>query len=209
MSSSVVYYNDKPIRFSKVHFYLSDITIGETELFEVTLIDLTKTHLDQQSSRIGTTLEFSKVPIGDYSSFAFGVGVSPDLNRTKPEDYATNHPLGIDNGGEYWEAWDSYIFVKIEGQYDIEGDGFNENDIAFAYHIGQDEMYKKLSASFESPIVLTADELANIDFKLDIKKLFVQPDGQLMPHTQHDPNNQLEAMQIIMDNFKDALTFNL
>ena len=198
-------YNGKPIRFSKVNFYLSDITLGETELFEVTFVDLTETHVTEQSSREGTLINFSKVPVGDYGSVAFGVGVSADLNRTRPEDYSTSHPLGVDNSGEYWEAWNSYIFVKIEGQYDADGDGFDAEDVSFAYHIGQDEMYKNWSTDFENPITLESDALSSVEFQLDIKKLFIQADGQLLPLTTHDPNNQLDTMRMIMSNFSSAL----
>lgn len=207
ISEEVYEYNGKPIRFNKINFYLSDITIGETALNDIILIDITKTHLDTQSSRSGTNLEFSKVPVGIYNSVAFGVGVSPDLNRTKPEEYATNHPLGADNIEGYREDWDSYIFVNIEGQYDVDGDGFGPEDISFAYHVGQDDMYKQLPMDFNSPITLTPEELFTINFKLDIKKLFLQPDGQLFPLSTRDTSNQIDTMQMIMDNFNQALDY--
>ena len=198
-------YAGNPIRFSKVNFYLSNFTLGETEVSDVNYIDLTKTHTDQAAAEIGTSRSFLKIPVGEYNSMAFGVGVAPDLNRTKPSDYSTSHPLGADNSAEYWEAWDSYIFVKIEGQYDVDGDGFDGEDVAFAYHIGQDEMYKNWSTDFENPITLESDALSSIEFQLDIKKLFIQADGQLLPLTTHDPNNQLDTMRMIMSNFSSAL----
>jgi len=200
-------YAGNPIRFSKVSFYLSNVTLGETEVSDVNYIDLTKTHTDQAASEIGTSRSFLKIPVGEYNSMAFGVGVAPDLNRTKPSEYSTSHPLGADNSAEYWEAWESYIFVKIEGQYDVDGDGFDGEDVAFAYHIGQDEFYKSLNDTFETPLSLEAGTPANINFLLDIKKLLTTGTGELLPLEAHDPNNQRDVMQMIMNNFSTALVY--
>jgi len=209
MNENVYDYNGNSIRFSKVNFYLSNITLGGVELSDITYVDLTKTHVNEGAAKEGTALSFSKIPVDDYKTIAFGIGVSADLNRTKPGDYSTSHPLGSDNSGEYWEAWDSYIFVKIEGQYDADGDGFDGEDVSFAYHVGQDEFYKKLSADFESPIALQAGVDTNIEFRIDIKKLFTKADNELMTLSAHDPNNQMETMQLIMDNFTKALRYIL
>jgi len=200
-------YAGKPIRFSKVSFYMSNVTLGETEVSDVNYVDLTKTHTDQAAAETGTIMNFPKIPVGEYNSMAFGIGVAPDLNRTKPSDYSTSHPLGADNSGEYWEAWESYIFVKIEGQYDADGDGFDGEDVAFAYHIGQDEMYKSISATFDSPLLLEENTPTNISFSLDIKQLLTTGTGELLPLDTHDPNNQMDVMRMIMNNFPAALIY--
>ena len=200
-------YLDKPVRFSKVNFYVSDIAVlkpdGETEISEIQFIDLTKTHTSEQASREGTIMNFPKIPVGEYNGLKFGIGVSADLNRTTPSDYATSHPLGADNSGEYWPDWDSYIFAKIEGQYDLNGDGFDGEDIAFAYHTGTDKVYQELI--FENLMTLKRGSATNLNFELDIKELLTLPRGDLIELEQHDPNNQVEEMIIIMKNFKNAL----
>lgn len=203
-------YNGRPVRFSKINFYISDLVVlsdlGERELSEIYFVDLTKTHSSLEQANKGTEIEFSRIPVGDYSGLKFGVGVAADLNRTTPSDYSTSHPLGADNSGEYWDAWDSYIFAKIEGQYDLDDNGFDGNDIAFAYHTGMDRVYTSLELDNQNS--LKAGETANINFELDIKQLFAFPNGDLLELEQHDPNNQIEEMIIIMKNFKKALTFN-
>ena len=200
-------YAGNPIRFSKVSFYVSNVTLGETEISDVNYIDLTKTHTDKVSAERGTTMDFPKIPVGEYQSVAFGIGVAPDLNRTKPSDYSTSHPLGADNSGEYWEAWNSYIFVKIEGQYDADGNGFDGEDIAFAYHVGQDELYKTLKATFDSPLLLEVDTQTDINFSIDLKKLLTTGTGELLPLDVHDPNNQMDIMRMIMGNFSNAIEY--
>ncbi len=200
-------YLGKPVRFSKINFYVSDLVVlkpdGETEISDIQFIDLTKTHTSEQTSREGTIMTFPKIPVGEYNGLKFGVGVAADLNRTTPSDYATSHPLGADNSGEYWADWNSYIFAKIEGQYDLDNNGFDGEDIAFAYHTGTDKVYQELV--FENLMTLKGDNSTNLNFELDIKELLTLPRGDLLELEQHDPNNQIEEMLIIMGNFKDAL----
>lgn len=200
-------YLGKPVRFSKINFYLSDLIVsnndGDTELTEIQFINLTETHNSIESAENGTRLGFSRVPAGVYNKLKFGIGVPADLNRTTPADYSNSHPLGLDNGGEYWEAWDSYIFAKVEGQYDIDGDGFDGDDISFAYHAGMDNVYQRLE--LDNQRNLTVGETVNFDFELDIKELLTLPRGDLLELEAHDPNNQIEEMIVIMSNFKTAL----
>jgi len=177
---------------------------GETDLSEIQFIDLTKSHNSQADSEIGTAMSFSNVPVGTYNQLSFGVGVPVDLNKTNPSDYSTTHPLGADNSGEYWEAWDSYIFAKFEGQLDTNGDGFDGDDISFAYHTGGwPELYEEVE--FDNNLVLSAGETTDLVFELDIQQLFKQGQGDLLPLSPHDPARQVPEMFVIMMNFQEAL----
>jgi hypothetical protein len=201
-------YVGKAVRFSKINFYVSELVIGnedgDTELSEIEFVDLTSTHNTEAGAAKGTIKTYPKVPVGSFNQLKFGIGVAADLNRTSPADYSTNHPLGADNSGEYWEAWNSYIFVKIEGQYDDNNDGtFNGQDISFAYHAGRDNLYQRLE--LDQIQTLEAGKTTTLNFELDIKKLLSLPKGDLITLEPHDPNNQLEEMVIIMRNFEKAL----
>ena len=201
-------YQGNKVRFSKVNFYLANLSVanddGETELSEIQFIDLSLTHNTAADAAKGSVTTFSRIPVGSYKFLKFGIGVPADLNKTNPSDYSTSHPLGADNSGEYWEAWNSYIFAKIEGQYDENGDGeIDGNDISFAYHTGMDRVYQEME--LDNIISLNAGETTNLDFELDVRTLFTQPRGDLFDLEPHDPNNQIGEMIIIMDNFKRAL----
>ncbi len=200
-------YKGNPIRFTRINFYVSDMAAvnndGETELAEIQFINLTETHKTQVDAEQGTVMTFSKVPVGTYNQLKFGVGVPADLNKTNPSDYSTSHPLGADNSGEYWEAWDSYIFAKIEGQFDTDGNGFDGNDISFAYHAGRDNLYSPIK--LDNSINLTAGNTTELVFELDIKTLFSFPQGDLIDLESHNPNGHGAENFLIMDNFKRAL----
>ena len=201
-------YQGKQIRFSKVNFYLANLSAanddGETELAEIKFIDLSLTHNSAADAAKGSVSSFSRIPVGAYKFLKFGIGVPADLNKTNPSDYSTSHPLGADNSGEYWEAWNSYIFAKIEGQFDENGDGdINGDDISFAYHAGTDRVYQEIE--LDNIINLNAGETTKLDFELDVKTLLSFPRGDLIDLEPHDPNNQIEEMIIIMSNFRRAL----
>ncbi|MEM1120996.1 MAG: MbnP family protein [Bacteroidota bacterium] len=202
-------YATGPVRFSKINFYIADLVAvnndGETELSEIRFIDLTKSHNTPLESSQGTVVNFSKVPVGVYNQLKFGVGVPADLNKTNPSDYSTTHPLGADNSGEYWEAWNSYIFMKVEGQWDANDDGFDVDDINFAYHVGgRDALYEPVEQ--DNSLNLRAGETTNLTFELDVKTLFTFPDdGTLLRLEPHDPNSQVAEMFFLMNNLKRAL----
>ena len=201
-------YNGMPIRFTRINFYISNLVIvnddGETDLTEIQFIDLTQTHRNPIDSEIGTVMSFSNVPVGSYNQLKFGVGVPVDLNKTNPSDYSTTHPLGADNSGEYWEAWDSYIFAKIEGQFDVNGDGFDADDINFAYHTGgRPDLFAPIE--LDNNLVLSGGETTDLIFELDVAQLFKQGLGDPLTLSAHDPSRQIPEMLVIMGNFQRAL----
>jgi len=201
-------YEGKSVRFSKVNFYLANLVAvnddGETELSEIQFIDLTSTHNTTTTAEKGTTKSFSRVPTGAYNYLQVGVGVPSDLNKTNPSDYGTNHPLGSSNNNEYREDWKGYVFVRLEGQYDKDGDGFASNDIDFAYEIGgRANLYKTID--LDNSLNLSAGETTTLDFELDVRRLLTRPAGSLIPIIDYDPNDQNEERQIIMNNFEKAL----
>ncbi len=202
-------YKGNPIRFSKVTFYLANLVVvnddGERELSDIQFIDLSLTHNTPEDAAKGSIVNFTRVPVGVYRFLRFGIGVPVDLNKTNPSDYSTSHPLGADNSSEYWEAWNSYIFAKIEGQYDENEDGtIDGNDISFAYHAGMDRAYPD-ELEFDNILNLSAGETTNLNFELDVQKLLVWPHGEPFPLEPHDPNNQTEEMIVLMNNFRKAL----
>jgi len=201
-------YEGSQVRFSKVNFYLANLSAvnddGDTEVSEIQFIDLSLTHNTAADAAIGSISSFSRIPVGTYKFLKFGVGVPADLNKTNPSDYSTSHPLGADNGGEYWEAWDSYIFAKIEGQYDENGDGVFD-DVSFAYHTGDVGKNVYFEREIDQIINLSAGETTSLNFELDVKQLLTWPQGQPFRLEPHDPNNQIEEMIIIMENFRNAL----
>ncbi len=154
-----------PVFFTKYSLFLSDITLhgaeGEYVLSNVEFIDLLTDVVTQQEAMNGKTISFNDVPAGTYNSISFNIGVPPEVNRTVPAEYDPDHPLS--NNGEYWVGWSSYIFHKIEGQMDSDGD--NVLDAGIALHIGSDEAFRSLRIDREIIIDEGSEEIG-ISFDL-------------------------------------------
>ncbi|MEM6319034.1 MAG: MbnP family protein [Bacteroidota bacterium] len=203
-------YLGNPVRFSKINFYIADLVVinndGETELSDILFVDLNKSHQDLEDAMDGTVMSFQRVPEGKYNRLRFGVGVPADLNKTRPADYSKTHPLGADNSEEYWEPWNSYIFTRIEGQYDRNGNGFDGDDVNFAYFTGTDRVFTNIDLDYE--IDIETGNTTNLNFELDIQKLLSLPRGDMIELEESDPANQIDEMFIIRNNFRTALTLN-
>lgn len=201
-------YESNQVKFSKVSFYLADLVAvnddGETELSEIQFIDLSLAHNTLTDAEEGFQMKFSRTPVGTYKYMKFSIGVPSDLNRTTPADYSKSHPLGTNNSAQYSEEFNGYIFAKIEGVYDKDGNGFDDSDINFIYNTGgRDNLY--IPIEFDTPFALKTGEATKLDFELDIKRLLTRPFGSLIPIIDYNPNDLNEERRIIMDNFEFAL----
>lgn len=196
-------YDDKVILFDKFNTYLSDITLvngaRETKLSDIEWVDFTP-DIAPDNKAVDVTFKFT-VPDGDYTGIKLGYGVRADLNAKTPADYPVGHPLYLEN--EYWNGWSSYIFTKIQGRYDLNGDNTPEANLF--YHCGSNAVYN--TATINRSITVSGD--ASLIVVFDLKKLFTF-NGQLLDltdpanqATSHDASN-ITLGQKIMSNFKNA-----
>jgi hypothetical protein len=189
-------YGNRTINFSRFSTYLSNIEAvnsdGAEEVSEIEYVEFTNDTVKQ--SVIKRTFS---APAGDYSALRMGFGVAPGLNKKRPSDFDTKHPLYLEN--EYWIGWKSYIFTKIEGNYDANGDGTPET--ALTYHCGDDQVF------FTADILsnFTVDANGNITVDFDLKKAFTF-EGQLLDlevtanrNTSHSASNLTLGKKMIQN----------
>ncbi len=206
-------YNGIDIQFSKVRFFVSEISLiqagAETEIEDVEMIDITSSNTNETAAIAGFNMGSRTVPAGVYDGVKIGLGVTSDNNSLLPAEFSSTHPLGDES--DYWPVWNSYIFSKLEGRYDADGDGMFEGSLV--YHIGTDGLYQM--KMFED-LSLRMDENQSLDFEfhIDIKDIFrengsfinIETDG----FTHTDPSNpeQMELSTLVATNWKSALSFN-
>lgn len=203
------YEDNLPIKFQLFNFYISDITLVQEDapidpalqLSEVELVTFQNT-ISTEEAEQGLTFTYDKIPVGVYSGIQLGIGIAPDLNATQPGNYAPGHPLD-DN---YWSWARGYVFSKIEGNTDLDGDGqFNDK---LTYHMGADDLYQVVTYTFPTPLNLNSDEPLQLSFNVDMHEVLVN-DGQyldfnVMEQTQ-DHNNNPDIYQFLWDNLVDAI----
>lgn len=186
-------------------FYVSDIELVQANgqavrLSEIELISFSD-DLNEAQAQEGYLRTYADIPAGQYERIRFGLGISPDLNATQPGNYSPNHPLA-DN---YWSWALGYIFSKIEGVADVDGDGVFSEKLTF--HTGADELYRVLE--FEGPFVVPANgDDVEINFEVDLKEVLVKGNQFIdfrIPDDTQDHNTDEDVYRFIWANLSDAV----
>ena len=188
-------YNGKKVRFSRLSFYVSNVFTQATD-DHISTIDF-KDIDDSTKATKGLILNLKSFPTGNKSFFDIAIGVTRDLNSKKPKDYPTTNPLS--ESSNYWDAWNSYIFFKLEGSIDKDGDGQYETGITL--HAGGDEVYQ--SMKFPKTFSIKENETTPLSTELDLNKLLTGIDMETYNSTHQI--GDLPTMKKMMGNFQTAL----
>lgn len=167
------YRDDAQIKWQLFQFYLSDLELVSSEnglsnqmLSQVESVNFGDIQSESDALE-GFKLRFNDIEIGDYSGLQFGLGVAPELNATQPSDYDPSEPLAIISN--YWEAASSYIFTKMEGNADLDGDGqFGEEEEKITYHLGADDLFKSRSLPYR--IEITENNMTSVVINVNLLK---------------------------------------
>lgn len=195
-------YNGKKVRFSRLSFYVSNIYADKGSFsgsyvdIPIAMIDF-KDIDDSTKAAKGLILNLNSISSGDKSAFNFYIGVSSDLNSKKPKDYPTTNPLS--ETSNYWDAWNSYIFFKLEGSMDKDGDGQYETGITL--HAGGNEVYQIMN--FSKSFSIKENETTPLSMELDLNKLINGIDMETYNSTHQI--GDLPTMKKMMGNFQTAL----
>lgn len=201
-----------PFRITLLRFFVGDVTLlgtdGDTTVLDIADLDFSLNQGAEATAAEGQSIVIANPPVGTYTGIRFGVGVPGDLNRMAPAEFLAGHPLS--NPAEYWEAWQSYIFAKIEGQADANANGdYSDDNVSFLYHSGTQGQYVTLD--FDRPIEIKGCETTRLDFGLDVPRLFYNDTDTLdilnnnFQHTGNPDDPNYDITYFLMQNFGGAL----
>jgi len=187
------------IEFSRVSFYLTNISLANEGIAYTggeVYVDLTTAHADLESANKGLDLVLDNIEEKKIDVLSFDLGLSPTLNATVPSDYPSSNDLS--RTGEYWSNWNSYVFAKIEGRMDRDGDGIKDG---FTLHLGSDAAARSLN--FDN-----AEGDNEMELTIDVEKVFNT--GSLY-NLVETPNihslNQIDKINQLMDNLASSIEF--
>lgn len=214
---TLTYEDGTPFNISKLQFFMSDVLLNsensadpntplETELSEVQLINFASANATAAGAAQGVTATFGRVPTGAYTALKFGLGVIPEFNDDVPADYSSSHPLGASSN--YWEVWESYIFLKLEGRTDTTGDG--EFDQSLLYHTGTNPLFQS-GLTFNVNLDMDENTPGTVVLELDVKQILAPSTGTPIDiindgfsHTNPEVAGQVTLSTSVMQNFSSA-----
>ncbi len=180
------------LQFTHLSMLISDIALlspsGPRPLSDIELVDLSFD--DVPSASEGYTIRIDGIPSGTYTGISFGIGVPPDVNNQKPSEFPSTNPLS--RNGFYWEAWNSYIFMKTEGKMDTGGPGPFETN--FAYHTGTDELFRTLEGSI--PLTIADGQTTDLNISFDYAEILKSVNISEFPQN-HNPEDSVQIAQIV------------
>ena len=199
--NNVYDYNGKKIRFEKLQFFIAyeagnlETAVGDNTP-KTALVKLTNL-TDSVSAVAGVTVD---IPLASrtWNSINMGIGIPKTLNAKLPKDFS--FPDGMSDSGNYWDSWQSYIFAKLEGKIDKDGDGVFETGITL--HTGGNEVFTPLKYTKSFPIKDATT--TKVTFELNVNELVKNIDLTTVNSTHQVGSTAV--MKVMMGNFPTALT---
>ncbi len=190
------------VQFFRISFFVDELEFrSSSKEYKTESIDYFDfTYRDDLSKpKIEQSFKYESVEPGTYTDFSFLVGVNDTDNAKTPADFGSGSVLS--ETGEYWAAWDSYVFAKFEGRYfSTSGD-----TTSFVLHIGGSQSLMNIDLNNEVQIDSDQDKTVYID--LDIKKIFSGDtiyDIEGFPSLHSD--SHLPKMLELAGNIEDSFT---
>ncbi len=186
-SDQVYQINGTAVKFNVLRFYMSEMGLVDASGDQLKVETYILAQPGQQDYDAGQVLPQT------YSAFGFSLGIDSLTNHADPTQYGSSNPLAPQSPSMHWSWASGYIFVRIDGIYDGDGDGIPDPGNGFEVHLGTDAFLADMefSGSFGSDDA----EQINIGIAFDPLVLF---DGVDFPavNTTHTMDNMPMAMQV-------------
>jgi len=204
MLQNYTYPTGETFFLSRVSMFVANVALDDQVLLTEDYYSLTEAHSTAALAASGYTTDLAELEDGTYNNLSFDIGVTAENNAMVPGDFPSSNVLS--QAGEHWPGWGSYVFYKIEGMLDTDGDG--TMDQGMSLHIGGDEVFTSVSI----PVSTTIDESNTaIGIALDLYEVFNgggQPYDIVSNSGLHSKADHLTFMQELMANTKNALKPN-
>lgn len=175
------YIDSNTLAFQILEFYISDIRLvkadGQTvQVAPYSYVNFNNNQGEAASAEDGEDVLIDSIPPGDYVGIQYNLGLTEAQNAMEPGDYPATSLLSVT--ANYWTAWQSYIFSKVEGYIVLP----NGDRAAFLYHSGADGMRQALS--FNKTFSVAASERSNINFDVNTERILSNGSNSIDPYTE-------------------------
>lgn len=181
--------NGTLIKVSTLRFYISNIhlTTNQDEkilLKDVGLIDFDDFRSPSKQYFADNFIDLT-TRLYNVKNVQFDLGLSDAINFGDPTLYDNDHPMGVQLF-QHWSWSTGYIFVKIEGQSDSDGNGIiDENDKDFLIHTGTSPLFRE-GIKIEKNLSIRGDNKDEFNVIIDMNTLFNEIDlNDAFSHTMN------------------------
>jgi hypothetical protein len=152
--STVYEINGVATQFATAQFYVHGIELAYEDGSTKNIDDYLLVKAGQMMYSLGEVEE------GTVNGIKFNVGVDTVNNAQTEENFtarSSDDPLSIQSPTMHWNWNAGYVFVKLEGMFDNDGDGTPET--GFEYHIGKNEMLRNIDLTTSKEVMGESMEL--------------------------------------------------
>lgn len=181
--------NGYRVRVDDFKFYLSELYAIQSDGTEIELKDIDLINLVSGVESMSFIL-----PDGDYSGIRFSIGVPEAFNKDQdPTQYPNDHPLSVNGAqGMFWTWNTGYIFMKVEGKADLEGEEGNDLLSPFAFHCGEDLLFRTHVFN-NNAFSIQKGQVVDLDIRFDVDRFFYSQNDTIdiaidnLTHTSGNP----------------------
>ena len=171
LSIDSVYTNSfgQQLRVENIQFYLSNIYAHNGADSTLLKQSFLLTLLEPQTLSLNVSPQ-------SFSSLSFGVGVPGNMNKNvDPSQYANSNPLSVQgSNGMFWYWNTGYIFVKVEGRYELTGTPNAPLMDSYSFHMGDDPLYRVLHFNTGS-VSLAEGDARTFNIEVAVDSVFNRP----------------------------------
>ena len=179
-------------KLNLVQFYISAIKLVDADGLETPAEGVYLLMKPEQEE-----YEIGNFPAGNYTKVIFDIGIDSVTNHGDPSLYQIGDPLGAQFPNMHWGWSFGYIFVRIDGEADVNGDGTPDNpDGLFEMHLGSDHYVATIEVDL--PVTIGATNENILHLKTQCETFFTGVD-LATDNTTHSTDNTVLA-GILYDN---------
>ena len=201
LDSSYANSDGRTMKFEKMKFFVSRITLikndnSEVELKDVAIVDFSKPSTLQISADLDDA---------DFKAIRIGLGVDSIQNLSTPQTAPSTSALSSGQAGEMYWSWLKYTHQFIEGKF-AEAGSVNFYG-AIVYHIGTNPLYRTIT--FTKDMSVCCEKETQHTLTLDVKKIFDGPPAIDLPTegVTESQESKYAIAEKFVGNFEQSFSF--
>lgn len=189
--------NDTEVRFSEIRYYLSNFVAMGMDMESMTAFD----EVLLLDAGVGGTQTLGSTDLPHVHMMSFNIGLDEETNHADPliAEAPLNDPL------MHW-GWNpdaGYKFIKIEGEYKING---SEDFETFSIHVATDAMLRSASKTVHAD--LNGEEVV-LFLKVDLEEWFENVDFSTLAGTHGGGETAAAVADATSDSFEINTTLEV